>query len=112
MKDIMYPTIKRQFDKLTPHVSYDDGDMTVEFFYGNSDGDYLIYEEYGNKLFISIDYFMLNYFGYTENDYIGYTKDDNKFNELLISIFTELINDKLGFPAIDTRNRLTIYKLD
>lgn len=100
MKDIIYPTIKRQFDNLTPHVSYDDGGI----FYGNSDDYYLIYEEYGNKLFISIDYFMLNYFGYTE--------DDNKFNKSLISIFTELINDKLGFPAIDTRKKLSIYKLD
>jgi hypothetical protein len=92
MKDIIYPTIKRQFDKLTPHVSYDDGGMTVEFFYGNSDGDYLIYEGYIDTLFISIDYFMLNYFGYNEND--------NEFNNLLSSIFTELINDKLMFPAI------------
>jgi hypothetical protein len=97
MKDIIYPTIKRQFDKLTPHVSYDDdsGDMTVEFFYGNSDNDYLVYEEFNDTLYISIGYFMLKYFGYNEYD------DD--FNNLLSSIFTELINDKLGFPAIQTK---------
>jgi hypothetical protein len=101
MKDIIYPTVKRQFDKLTPHVSYDDdsGGMTVEFFYGNSDGDYLVYEEYIDTLYVSINYFMLNYFSYENND---------EFNNLLSSMFTELINDKLGFPAIEGGNGPTI----
>ena len=107
MKDIIYPTIKRQFDKLTPHVSYDDDwDMTVDFFYGNSDDEYLIYEGYVDTLFISIDYFMLRYFGYNEKD--------NEFNNLLSSIFTELINDKLMFPVIPTEggNGPMIHELD
>ena len=96
MKDIIYPTVKRQFDKLTPHVSYDDDwDMTVDFFYDNSDGKYLIYEAYIDTLQVSIGYFMLNYFGYENNE---------EFNNLLGSMFTELINDKLGFPAIEGVN--------
>ena len=106
MKDIIYPTIKRQFDKLSPHITYDDdGDMTVEFFYGNSDGEYLIYEGFIDTLRISTSYFMLNYFGYNENN--------NEFNNLLSSIFTELINNKLMFPVIPTEggNGPTIRKL-
>jgi len=104
MKDVIYPTIKRQFDKLTPHVSYEDsGYMTVEFFYGNSDDDYLVYKEYIDTLYVSIGYFMLNYFGYNENN--------DEFNNLLSSIFTELINDKLMFPAIEGGNEPIIWKL-
>jgi len=104
LKDIIYPTIKRQFDKLTPHVSYEDGDMTVEFFYGDSVDDYLVYEESDNTLFISISYFMLNYFGYTE--------DDESFNEVLIPIFTELINESFTSPVINEKRRFQIYYLD
>ena len=86
MKDIMYPTIKKQFDKLTPewNSNYD----CYEFIddEGNS---HLRYYEHEPGIYVSIEFFYLNYFGMTKE---ALYNDNSDF----ANIFIDLVKQSLG----------------
>ena len=83
MKDIIYPTIKKQFDKLTPHFSRN----TNAFHFQDDNGDtHLVYKRHTGSIVVSFDYFYLKYFGvepYTQPEDVG-------------DIFIYLIEQSLG----------------
>jgi hypothetical protein len=94
---LLTPTIINKFNKLSPHLSYDNfRGNTVEFF-GEDGKPYLYYEARYNELYFSPKYFMLLYFGFT-----GY---EHSLNNSLLPLFTKLINDKLGYTLVSGNNR-------
>ena len=92
MKDIIYPTIKKQFDKLTPEwnrsnlVYYDfiddEGNSHLHYYEGNSH-----LNNYGLEpaIYVSIEFFYLNYFGVEEE----------VFNKPVANIFIDLVKESL-----------------
>jgi hypothetical protein len=81
MKDIIYPTIKKQFDKLTP-----EWDSYYYNFIDDEGESHLHY--YGNEpaIYASIEFFYLNYFGVEEE----------VFNKPVANIFIDLVKQSLG----------------
>ena len=86
MKDIIYPTVKRQFDKLTPEwrSDYDYYDF-IDYDEGES---HLHYYEHNPDIYVSIDFFYLNYFGVKEAVYND--------NSVIANIFIDLVKQSLG----------------
>jgi ferredoxin-fold anticodon binding domain-containing protein len=87
MKDIIYPTIKRQFDKLHmwsktsskfKHPYYD----LSMVFRDDDDEEIMNYSVTQNELWVDYKYFMLNYFG-----------EGKKNKEFFKEIFIDLLND-------------------
>jgi hypothetical protein len=94
--NLLTPTIINKFNKLSPQVTYDDGDLIVKFF-GEDGKLYLYYEKRYNEMYFSPKYFMLNYLGIN-----GY---ERSLNDSLVPLFTKLINDKLGYTFVIGNNR-------
>ena len=83
MKEVIYPTIKKQFDKLTPqynpyiyHYNFIDDEGRAR----------LIYNKKNNKILVSIEFFFLNYFGVEKNTH---PEDVGK-------VFIELVEQSTG----------------
>lgn len=82
LKDIIYPTIKKQFDKLTPHYNMDKN----WFHFTDGKNTYLVYNRAIGLVVVSIDFFYLKYFGV----------DENYYNDDVAIIFMDLLKEKLG----------------
>jgi len=85
LKDIVYPTIKKQFDNLTPH--YTVGNNRFSFSFSDGKGtSYLVYNRAIGLVVVSLEFFYLNYFGVDED---GHNYD-------VAIMFVELLKEKLG----------------
>jgi hypothetical protein len=83
MKDIIYPTIKKQFDKLTPEWR---SDYDYYNFIDDKGNSHLHYYGDNPDIYVSIDFFYLNYFGVKEE----------VFNKPVANIFIDLVKQSLG----------------
>lgn len=82
LKDIIYPTIKKQFDKLTPHYNMDKN----IFNFTDGKNTYLVYNRAIGLIVVSIDFFYLRYFNV----------DENYYNDDVAIIFMDLVHERLG----------------
>jgi hypothetical protein len=86
MKNIIYPTIKKKFDKLTPVREKND------YLFNDDEGyTHLIYYGDGYGIEVSIEFFYLNYFGINVFE----------VNEDVGNIIIDLVKQSLG-PNFDT----------
>jgi len=83
MKDIIYPTIKRQFDKLTPYYNVNNNRFNFTDGKGNS---YLVYNRAIGLIVVSVEFFYLKYFGV----------DGGSYNYDVANIFMDLVHERLG----------------
>jgi len=90
-RDIIYPTIKKKFDELTPVLEEND------YLFNDDEGyTHLIY--YGHSIEVSIEFFYLNYFGINEF----------KVNKDVGNIIIDLVEQSLG-SNFDSRDEIN-YK--
>jgi len=83
LKDIIYPTIKKQFDKLSPHYNMD----MNRFYFGDGKGNtYLVYNRAIGLIVVSMEFFYLRYFGV----------DEGSYNYDVANMFRDLVHEKLG----------------
>ena len=83
MKDIIYPTINKQFDKLTPHYDMDNN----RFYFGDGKGNTpLVYNRRFGLIVVSMEFFYLKYFGV----------DGGSYNYDVANIFMDLVHERLG----------------
>ena len=83
LKDIIYPTIKKQFDKLTPHYTMDNN----RFSFGDGKGNtYLVYNRAIGLIVVSVEFFYLKYFGV----------DEDSYNYDVAIMFMDLVHERLG----------------
>lgn len=83
LKDIIYPTIKKQFDKLSPHYNMD----MNGFYFGDGKGNtHLVYNRAIGLIVVSMEFFYLKYFGV----------DENYYNNDVAIIFMDLVHERLG----------------
>lgn len=83
LRDIAYPIIKSQFDKLSPRYNMD----MNGFYFGDSKGKtFLVYNRAIGIIVVYLEYFKLKYFGIDKGDY-----DYDMGN-----IFMDLVHEKLG----------------
>jgi len=87
LKDIIYPTIKRQFDKLhmwsktVTKFKHPYHDLSM-VFRDDNDEEFMNYSVTQNELWVDYKYFMLNYFG-----------EGKEKKEVFKEIFIDLLND-------------------
>ena len=84
MKDIIYPTIKKQFDKLTPE--WNSSNLVYYDFIDDEGESHLHYYRHEPAIYASIEFFYLNYFGVEEE----------VFNKPVANIFIDLVKQSLG----------------
>lgn len=90
MKDIIYPTIKKKFDELTPtYVSHTDRYHFVD----NKGRGQLVYNRKNNMIIVDIPYFMLHYFGIKKGSH----------NDEVSDIIIKLLEDRLGDEFVSWR---------
>ena len=99
LKEIIYPTIKSQFDKLFSHYNKD---MNGFYFVDGKGNTHLYYNRAIGLIAVSLEYFKLKYFGIDTGDY----------NYDVGNIFMDLVHERLGedyeFWAVKPEN--VIYK--
>jgi len=83
MKDIIYPTIKRQFDKLTPYYNVNNNRFNFTDGKGKS---FLLYNRAIGLIVVSVEFFYLKYFGV----------DGGSYNYDVANIFMDLVHERLG----------------
>ena len=83
LRDIAYPIIKSQFDKLSPHYNMD----MNRFYFGDGKGNtYLVYNRAIGLIVVSMEFFYLRYFGV----------DEGSYNYDVANIFMNLVHERLG----------------
>jgi len=88
MKDIIYPTIKNQFDKLTMNKKFHPLFKAEYIEFQDTEGKSRItYVIENNRLVYHPNYFMMNYFGYRDKD--------DKIKETVDEILRELLQKSL-----------------